>query len=366
MVQKDTLIALWDTLSSEEYFNSPSLHTPDDSLITRDDSTFYKVSRGDSLAVVERYDTLFLGEDAYDVQDATTTWWTAGIDFHTNIYGIFPLKVGPITGIRHTITPRVGYTIVPEEINTFRYPGILPSARATDRQQNLTFSLDNNFDARIQQNKDQSPRRATLLNTSLRGQYNLEAEEEKFSPIDFRATIPHSHLSLTYRGRYTPYNTSQELIFPEALSHDISFTPSVPGVSGDIWSGDLFTFHDALFPAYLGGAHATDTDWSLDISPTYRISLRRDDIDRPFQQEQTYTLSTRARFRFSHRWQMQWSGRWSFQENNFINQEVSLLADLNSWDLRVQWNPTGVNSGHINMIVAVKRHREIKWEHDRI
>ncbi len=59
---------------------------------------------------------------------------------------------------------------------------------------------------------------------------------------------------------------------------------------------------------------------------------------------------------------MSWGGTWDFTKNEFANQNISLNADLNCWDLKFDWWPTGMNSGRIYFVVALKKHREIKWE----
>jgi lipopolysaccharide assembly outer membrane protein LptD (OstA) len=362
-IEKDTVVHRFDTISVDKYIQNPDLHSPHDSLVEMEDTSFYLYNRYDSLYTIHRYDTLRYGDPDFSAEEAHTAWWNSAISAQTQFFGIFPVHIGPAEGLRHTVTPRIEYSLTPRKELIHAYPGIVPSARGTEQKQNIKFSLGNDFDAKYR--FDGTEGKTTLLNTSVSGSYTIEGEEHKWGFAVVEAQIPSQSFSLSYSGTYSPYD-DDILIFPWAQRHHLTITPAVPRVSGNLWSGDMFTHRNISFPGYLGGAFSSPTEWSLNLSPSYRMSLHRESPHEAFRQDKSYLLNSSLSLDISHRWNLRWSGRWSFQKNTFINQNLSLAADLNSWDLKFNWYPTGITSGHINLVIGIKRHREIKWDHHRI
>ncbi|MGM0442816.1 MAG: putative LPS assembly protein LptD [Fibrobacterota bacterium] len=361
----DTFETKMDTVTVREYLTDSSLHSDGDSLITINDTSYYICNFRDSAYTFTRYDTVTAADPAYDPQKALNTWWTTGVDLQTQLYGIFPLGPKNRAALRHTFRPSLGYSFDPEIRSSHRYAGVVSTPTVRDQRQNMNFSLGNDLDLKTG-NHTESPKKTPLISTVLSGSYNFEADTNALSDLSLSADIPSNFVSLNYSGTYHPYTADNKLIIPRPLRHSISVTPSVPALRGSIWSGDLFTYNESTFPTYLGGLYTTGTDWRLSIRPSYRMSLQRSSLQESFKKDHHYTFSSNAQLRFSHRWRMTWGGTWSFKENTFINQSISLYGDLNSWDFNLSWNPTGINSGQVNMVIAVKRHREIKWDHNRM
>lgn len=85
-----------------------------------------------------------------DSSFANVFGWRAGVSASTNLYGILPLRIFNLAGIRHTLTPSVSYTYVPEHnLDKTFYPIGLSYEGGHDRQQLVRISLANQFHGKI-------------------------------------------------------------------------------------------------------------------------------------------------------------------------------------------------------------------------
>ncbi len=307
-------------------------------------------------------DTTYYDDPSFAMKKANNFWWDAGASFSTRLYGLFPIKVGAITGIRHTFTPSISYRFTPKKELDVIFPSSvgISSTSGTDQRQDLSFSIGNLFEARY--TKDTKDKKAQILSASLSGGYNFEAESKKWSNFSLSSSIPNSYVDLSYSGSYSPYNSDTVMIFPKPLNHSLRVNPRLPQLSGSFWSGDFLTLEKVAHDSYMDGlAKSNKTGWSASVSPRYNLSLNRSRVEDPFAQSRTYNLGGGFKFDFSHRWNVRWNGDWSFTEGTFINQSVSLYGDLESWEMKFDWYPTGINGGRFYFLVNVKKHRDIQW-----
>lgn len=344
-----------DSVANNVYVVVDTIEKYSDSIVrfNMDSVSHYKVTM----------DTTYYGDSEFDMQKANNFWWNAGVSLNTKIYGMFPVNMGPITGFRHTFSPSASYRFTPEKELDVIFPTSIgiSSTGGTKQQQVVSFSANNLFEGRYERNG--SEKKIKLLTLNLNGSYNFEAEEEKWSNFGLSGSVPTPYVDLSYSGSYTPYDPSGALIFPSPLNHSLRVNPRLPAISGSIWSGDYLTLENVAHDTYMDGlAKSNTTGWRLNLSPRYNMSLTRPDIDQPFKKTRTYNLGTGFKLDFSHRWSIKWNGDWSFTEGTFINQNVSLYGDLESWEMKFDWYPTGINSGRFYFTVNIKKHRDIQWE----
>lgn len=308
-------------------------------------------------------DTTYWHEDEFSWKKANNVWWDAGVTLNTRLYGLFPVNIGNITGFRHTFSPEVRYTFTPKKDLDVRFPSVsgISSTTGTKKKQTVSLGMTNLFESRI--TKNEKDKKIKLLTVNANASYDFEAEKEKWSNITLSSSVPTPLVDMNYNGSYTPYNTQSELIVPTALNHSFRVNPRLPAISGSFWSGDFLTLEKVAHDSYMDGlAKANKTGWKVTVNPNYNMSLRRTSIDLPFNQTKTYNLGAGLQFDFSHRWSIRWNGTWSFTEGTFINQSVSLYGDLESWEMKFDWYPTGINSGRFYFLVNIKKHRDIQWE----
>lgn len=360
----DTTYYYEDTLSYEQTQDLDNINKSFDTLFLKD-TTLFLYMKKESIKQRIVIDTTQWGDHDFELNKAANTWWNTGVSLSTKLYGTFPIKIGAFQGLRHTMSPSLRYTFTPKKELKYVYPTVVSSTRGTDQRQDLSFSLGNSFHGKIKKKDkkgDISEKELALLTANISASYNFEADTSRWSNINLSASVPNNFVNFSYRSSLTPYDNAHQLIFPKALSHSITATPRVPSISGNIWSGDFFTLEKAAYDGYLGDLHKNKPTWQLSLSPSFNFKLNRKDINESFSKTENYNLRSSIKLQFTNRWHLSWGGNWSFTENTFINQNISLFADLNSWDLKFDWYPTGVNSGRFYFIVAIKKHREIKWE----
>jgi len=139
---------------------------------------------------------------------------TAGVTMNTTIYGMlnFKKKDGWLKGLRHIVKPsiNVGYTpdYTRENLGYFRTHSTDTRAEFNDpvtysifqnsiyerpsvngRQLTVGYSINNIFEAKVFSKKDSSDQIVKLFkNFLISGNYNFEAEEFKWSPVNVRGT----------------------------------------------------------------------------------------------------------------------------------------------------------------------------------
>lgn len=150
--------------------------------------------------------------------------FSAGIG--TTIYGTFNFGDDKkIQAIRHTIAPRISYSLNPGfsqffdeyvvdaegnlreyspfDISLFRAPG-------KNKSSSIGFTVSNNFEAKVR-DKDTTatePKKIKLLNNlNFSTNYNIAADSLRWSPVNFTGTIPlfNQKLNLSFGGVLDPY-----------------------------------------------------------------------------------------------------------------------------------------------------------------
>lgn len=164
-------------------------------------------------------------------------WSTSGTNLRTNIYGTYNFKKGKLMGIRHTMTPSIGYSFSPDLTSDFygayqevrdqdgnlvyqngkpmkvshysKYTKLYGAPGGT-MSQLLTFSLNNVVEAKVRNPKDTAnptKKFKPLDNLSLNANYNLEADSFALSAISMnaRTNIKDGKAVLSFSSNWDPY-----------------------------------------------------------------------------------------------------------------------------------------------------------------
>ncbi|MEE8478816.1 MAG: putative LPS assembly protein LptD, partial [Candidatus Neomarinimicrobiota bacterium] len=135
---------------------------------------------------------------------ATRTTGSFNLNMGTQLYGLFPIKIGNVIGLRHVASPSIGYSYTPDfskqllnhdlkyfttitdssgnEIQHDRFKGTLAGNTSQRERQSLNFSLNNVFQTKII--KGESERKIDLLSWRFSTNYNFAAEEFKLSNLN--------------------------------------------------------------------------------------------------------------------------------------------------------------------------------------
>ncbi|MBU0529059.1 hypothetical protein KKF86_04790, partial [bacterium] len=134
---------------------------------------------------------------------ATRTTGSFNLNMGTQLYGLFPIRIGKMNGIRHVASPSIGYSYTPDfskqlfgydlnyfttitdssetEIQHDRFRGTLAGSTSQRESQSLNFSLNNVFQTKLVDGE--SKRKIDLLSWRLASNYNFAAEEFKLANL---------------------------------------------------------------------------------------------------------------------------------------------------------------------------------------
>ncbi len=126
--------------------------------------------------------------------------WNAGADLTTALFGTITSDDGWFRGIRHTVKPRIGYSIDPDSrsryVDTISYnsefitsfsrfdDGPFGTPRFTDLSQSLTYGLTNVVELKYYSKRKEEEKKVILLNAlNVNGSYNFAADSLNWSTV---------------------------------------------------------------------------------------------------------------------------------------------------------------------------------------
>ena len=158
--------------------------------------------------------------------------FSASLSMNTRLYGLFNFgKKGALQAIRHMVTPSLSFSFRPEmgtpangyrtldyvdvngiqhTLNYNRYDGLLYSPPGRGRSAAMSFSLGNNFEAKVRDQEDTTGtglKKIKLIdNLSLGGSYNFLADSLKLSNINMNMnTTVFGALAFSANASFNPY-----------------------------------------------------------------------------------------------------------------------------------------------------------------
>ncbi|MBK8722604.1 MAG: hypothetical protein IPL95_10140 [Saprospiraceae bacterium] len=169
--------------------------------------------------------------------------YNVGVSMQTKIFGTLQMKKGWLKGIRHVITPSVGFSFTPsftsKQWNYFdslrtldllgkwnsslysKYEGaILGYPSNTTKSMSLSYSLTNNFELKYRNKKDTVDKKVKLLeNIYISGNYNLAADSFQFSQIGMstNTNLFKNFTNLSLSATFDPYAKDYSGNFPVRL-----------------------------------------------------------------------------------------------------------------------------------------------------
>ncbi|HYE58723.1 MAG TPA: putative LPS assembly protein LptD, partial [Rhodothermales bacterium] len=308
---------------------------------------------------------------------------SATLSANTVFYGLFPVRVGPFDGVRHTVRPSLGVTFAPDytaapfdyfrsvtytdpvtrQPRTDRY-AVVPGV-AEVRQAALQFSVDNVFETRrVRTDTTGVVTRTplTLLNVGVFGSYNAAADSFRLSPLSLSArTNLFGRLDVIASASISPYRLRDSTTL--APAYDFSFDPvpfgrlasftlaastqfsggrrgdprlsqraafgGGPGFSGLV-PGAVSGLPQQGFPGggpfspVLGAAPYADFSipWSIAIDASFQYG-------RPFlQTSRSLVLNTRFDANLTPRWKLQGSSGFDVTAGQLSTTSLSVLRDF--------------------------------------
>ena len=324
---------------------------------------------------------------------------------NTQLYGLFPIRVGKLNGIRHVATPSVGYSYTPDfskpvlgydldyfetitdvsnqEIIHDKFRGTLAGSTSRNERQSLNFSVNNVFQSKLLDGE--SEKKIDLLSWRLGTNYNFAAN--KFNLSNLTSSIR--------------TGLSKTLKFDISMSHDfykydtesnqrintIRTTNNVPNprlINARIGTGFSFSgkrFNDSNIsdieieidtaavdllddfgqnnrvkdnPKALSGSQL----WNTNINLSYAYNAAN-----PENIIKTFWMNTNTTIQPTKNWRIQHSARFDLVNQSLVSQSFSIYRDLHCWEMSISWTPGGYGQGlYLRINVKSPSLRDLKIE----
>lgn len=302
----------------------------------------------------------------------------------TKLYGLFNIPFGPVSAIRHVMTPSISYNIGPDfskrrygyyfygimpdsTIGKFdRFAGTLAGGTGSRETQSMRISLQNLFQAKYYttENGERKENKIDFLTWNISTGYNFAATEHKWSSISssMRASLGNK-LSLDISMTHSPYKyKTNKLIIPRLTNLSLStgfnlsgkrFTRSsqssvLPPDStimqlSDTTSTNAFNSMDSLLFAPGAPQFGQGQDfWTLRMNLRYSVDKTNPENPR----DPTFWLNTNGKFNLSKNWAVSINSRFDLINREVVNTSISIHRDLHCWEMSFQWEPTGYTRGY--------------------
>jgi hypothetical protein len=323
------------------------------------DTTYTLLKRGPPRAVPQ-YDTI--------KNDARSDYtWNAGVSLSTRLFGLFPIHLLSLTGIRHTITPSIAYTFYPAHKQAWRYFPVDVNADPARKQgQVMGLSIDNLFEGKAEKAAARGGEKPveskfTILTLGLSTSYDFERDSLKWSNLLLNASTAFSVVRVGFNSDFWLYDQHNAMSFPILHTYSLSISPNNFAVTGNFWDGDLKVLSNAIPDDPIEYATAGPQQWRVSLAPQYSFSASRATPSDLFITSKQYSLSASAGLNFTRNWNMTWGSTYDFTRNMFVGHSLSFRCNLECWDLHFDWRPSGINPGYY-FLINVKKLPEIKWE----
>ncbi len=266
--------------------------------------------------------------------------------FGTKLYGTFYPVIGPLSGIRHTINPTVGYSYTPKL-----------TEKQTERQ-NVTYSIRNSFDLKLRKG-DEEIKKNNALTWSINGSYNPKADpNRRFSSISSNVTTQLANF-MNFRMSHT-YDPYEKKIVSQTISTGLTIS-----LSGDftypaewklqeaerIRAADDLTPSAEADPTRPGSGQSWSLNMGYDIVQTGVGDNRRIDSN----------VNLSAKIDVTNNWKLSYSAYYNVETREFREQKYSIERDLHCWRASFIHRRFG-NEWSYYFQIAVKAHPDIMYE----
>ena len=273
----------------------------------------------------------------------------------TKFYGTFYPNVGPLIGIRHTITPAVSFNYVPKLTEKQR------------RSQSMSWSLDNAIDLKVKRGGQEAKENGVLM-WSLGGSYNPELPtRDAFSNISSTMRLRLGNLiSFNLNNTYDP---RQGLVVSTNFStgFDLRGGFSYPGT----WSvpererivaaaGDEKTPKAPSAGPQTGFEGARNPGrWSLRVN--YNIS----EYVQKYLGREKRTVDSNVDFmgsvQLTRGWSVTFQSYYDIEARTFTQQWYSIDRDLHCWRASFKHRIFGDEWSYF-FEIGIKAHQELKYQ----
>ncbi|MFL2998468.1 MAG: putative LPS assembly protein LptD [Candidatus Neomarinimicrobiota bacterium] len=325
---------------------------------------------------------------------AFRTTGSFSLNSNTQIYGIIPIPFGPLSIIRHVISPSIGYSWTPDfsqplfgrDLNYFseatdvegqnyyfdKFKGSMAGSTPKLERKSMNFGINNVFQAKIK--KDTLDKKVELFNWKINSSYNFAGDSLKISNLrsSIRSKIANK-LTLDFSMTHDFYQFNSQtnrridqllkdkngLVKPRLVNARFSTGFKF---SGNQWANDNKNFDSEIDSTLLDSLDQFELSnlrpnknqpmkqqlWRTNISLAYSLLATN-----PENTTKDFWMNTTSSIKITKKWRASYRARFDLIERELVNHSISINRDLHCWELSLNWTPTGYGQG-INFKLNVK------------
>jgi hypothetical protein len=295
-------------------------------------------------------DTTFVGRRTKEVDNQFT--WRTGASASTKFFGTFYPRVGPLTGLWHTMTPNVSYSFTPPQ-------------GGRDRAQSFSVSLRNALDVKVRDNdkktEDGEPgeRKITnVVNWSLGSSYNPDASEKRnWTTIRSNFNTQVLGIDLSLSNSVDPYEwvvTSTQVTsgFRYSGLHSFGLIPEQEQELNVVASDTTRAAAQTLATPSALGEPGEGLPWN--VSASLSFSKER-------QGDPRSNFNVNGSINITRAWRVQYDTRYDIQGRELLGYGFSVYRDLHCWEMSFNRRQLA-DDWEFFFQINLKSHPEIKVE----
>lgn len=312
--------------------------------------------------------------------------FNTSMQLSTRIYGTKLYKTGKVKGIRHVLTPNVGFTYRPDfgaspfnygyysvrdSVNTQQYlsPYAATSvvgAPAIGKQGSVNFGIGNTLQMKVRTGKDSTATDKIIRlidGLDIRSAYNIAADSFNWSPlstsfhtslldiININASANFNPYAIDYNtGRLTPHTLSSQGLglvrFTDAnITLGSNFHSKAKNKEDTKSNTEEYNrlMRNSAYGSYLD----FNIPWSVNIS--YSLSLTNSYAR--FSKKDTlvtsnHNISVSGDFNLTERWKVTVSTGYDLVGHQLTITQLGIFRDMHCWQMSIQTIPFGPNRNY--------------------
>ena len=357
---------VWQPYSLDKLYSSSDSITMD--TIFNLDSTDFTIN----------VDTTFM-ENFEDIENFGFNRWnnySGGVSINTQIFGIWQKEKGWLRGIRHLMKPSVSFSYSPDNLKeergyfkTLDYEdefgeaqqvkygtyegGIFGSPSQSGTQANISYGLNNIFEAKVLSKKDSTEQKIKIFdNLRFGGSYNIAADSMQWSPLSMNGTTRFLKglTTLNIAASWNPYVLEEEtgkvinkFHFEETGKilrfvggrANISTTFSIKKIK-DLIKGESSESNTSKTETY---GSLTEVFEGFNFRHQFNLNLNVID-SRDTLVVGTHTLSTSGSIQLTNKWNVRVGNvGYDFTTRKLTYPDLSFSRNLHCWETGLSWQP---------------------------
>jgi lipopolysaccharide assembly outer membrane protein LptD (OstA) len=289
--------------------------------------------------------------------------YSTRLSARTTLYGTFHPKIGRLVGIRHVMTPNLGFVWRPEFDRKEKYKSYTGRGGGGGKQKTMNFSLSNLVQVKTKSISDDKEveKKLDLFTLNFSSAYNYLAKERKLSNL---STVLRSsairNVDLSFSASHDFYDKTTgklKLLSPRWVYFSFDTRLSFRGSwqESKVKMGEEF---EGLTPPEENSDRPSEKmiqTWSVNVS--HRFSKTRGG-------RENHWASVSLRLPLTKHWLLNYLNRYDFAEKKITEQTFELYRDMHCWEGRFTWIVNGYRQGYYFRI-NIKALPEIKVEKSR-